>query len=71
MSSPQHRLRSLRLARGVTIQGLARAASVSRQTIYDVESGARQPDISTLRKLATALGVTVADLLEDESKEAV
>lgn len=59
------RLRVVRIERRMSIRALARLASVSRQTIYDIESGARQPDLSTLRKLAAALDVTVSDLLAE------
>ena len=69
MSRP-NRLRAVRVSRGVTIQGLARVAGVSRQTIYDAERSDHDPDVRTLRKLAAALGVTVADLLTDELEAA-
>ena len=45
---------------------LAERAGVAPSTIVVAESGHRQPQGRTLRKLADALDVTVADLLEDE-----
>lgn len=45
---------------------LAERAGVAPSTVVVAESGHRQPQGRTLRKLADALDVTVADLLEDE-----
>jgi len=45
---------------------LAKAADVSPATVVQVELGHRQPQGRTLRKLAGALGVEVADLIEEE-----
>jgi transcriptional regulator with XRE-family HTH domain len=45
---------------------LAEASGVSAATIVQVELGHRRPQGRTLRKLAAALGVEVADLLEEE-----
>jgi transcriptional regulator with XRE-family HTH domain len=45
---------------------LADASGVSAATIVQVELGNRRPQGRTLRKLAAALGVEVADLLEEE-----
>jgi predicted transcriptional regulator len=39
-------------------EDLARKAKVARTTIYGIESGARQPRPSTLRKLLRALEST-------------
>lgn len=60
------RVQTIRVQRRVSIRGLARETGLSRQTIYDAESGARQPGLATLRRIAAALGVPVADLLDDE-----
>ncbi len=56
----------LRRAKGLSQRELAKRANVSPATVYEVEVGRRpQPRGSTLRKLADALDVTVADLLEE------
>ncbi len=49
---------------------LAKASGVSPATVVQVELGNRQPQGRTLRKLATALDVEVADLIEEEEAEA-
>ncbi len=57
------KLKELRGARGFSVRGLAREASVSTETVYSVEHGKRQPNLKTLGKLARALGVNPEDLL--------
>jgi transcriptional regulator with XRE-family HTH domain len=56
-------LRDIRRRRGFSQADLATEAGVSEFTISEIEAGKREnPRPSTLRKLAEALGVTVADL---------
>lgn len=60
------RIRSLRLERGLTLPQLADKAEVSIGLLSQLENsdeGAANPSLQTLRKIATALGVTIADLL--------
>lgn len=59
------RLRRLRLERGFTQIELAQEAGVSPDTIVRWERGlGKNPHASSLRKLARALGVEIAELLE-------
>jgi transcriptional regulator with XRE-family HTH domain len=58
------RLRFTRERLGYSQQDLANKSSVSQHTISEIELGRRKPQGRTLRKLATALGVEVADLYE-------
>ncbi len=60
------RIRHARRRLGLSQEELAEASGVSAATIVQVELGHRRPQGRTLRKLATALGVEVADLLEEE-----
>ncbi len=53
------RLRSLRQWRNMTLMDLHDKAEVGIGTISDVESGKRQPNTTTLLKLARALGVSL------------
>lgn len=60
------KLRRLRRGSAMTQEQLAQASSVSHSTIVAVERGDRpNPHPGTLGKLAKALGVSPADLLED------
>jgi transcriptional regulator with XRE-family HTH domain len=60
MIDPQ-KLRRIRESKGMSTRALAREASVSTETIYSIEHGKRQPSVTTLSKLARALGVEVKD----------
>lgn len=55
---------------GLSQVELAEAASVSPATVVEIELGHRQPQGRTLRKLAAALGVEVASLIDEEETEA-
>jgi transcriptional regulator with XRE-family HTH domain len=56
-------LARLRELKGFSQRALAKESGVSPATIYELENGRRRPNPSTLRKLASALDVEVADLL--------
>lgn len=53
-----------RKSRGMTQRDLAKALGVVPSTIAQYETGARKPDIVTLKKLATVLRCTTDQLLE-------
>jgi transcriptional regulator with XRE-family HTH domain len=57
------RLRALRLARNWTQQELAEASGVSSSTIFCMESNGHEPGLRTLRKLASALEVSLFTLV--------
>lgn len=61
------RLVYLRERRHLTQQELARAASVSQSTIAHIESNRKDPSISTLKKLATALDIHIAVLFSTDT----
>jgi transcriptional regulator with XRE-family HTH domain len=56
-------IRQLREARGLTQQQLAKLAGVPRPTWANLESGAANPTIAVLVKVASALQVSVEELL--------
>ena len=58
------RLKELRLDKGLSQEKLAQAADISKQTVVNIENGA-DANVSTIRKLATALNVPIAALLEE------
>jgi transcriptional regulator with XRE-family HTH domain len=59
-------LARLRELKGFSQRALAKESGVSPATIYELENGRRKPNPSTLRKIASALDVEVADLLGAE-----
>jgi XRE family transcriptional regulator, regulator of sulfur utilization len=54
---------ALRSVRNMTQGGLARASSVPRSTIANLESGDGNPSLTVLLKVANALGVPIDELL--------
>jgi transcriptional regulator with XRE-family HTH domain len=52
-----HTIRRLRKARGLSMAALAELAGLSQPFISQLESGAHTPSLSTLYRVATALGV--------------
>jgi len=70
MDTPDHvathlarNLASLRHARTLTQEALARAAEVPRSTIANLESGGGNPSLTVLVKVANALDVPIDELL--------
>lgn len=61
------RLKYLRLERRRMSQGeLAKLAGISQSTVAQIESGKKDPSISTLKKIADALDVHIAVLFASE-----
>jgi transcriptional regulator with XRE-family HTH domain len=63
VASLGERVRAYREAQEYSLSDLAKKSGVSRSYLYQVESGASSPTEEKLLALATALGVTVTDLL--------
>ena len=61
------RVRGERLARRMSLQGLADGSGVSRSMISLIERGESSPTAAVLEKLASALGITLASLFEFET----
>ena len=59
------KLRDLREQRGLTHKEAAELANVSHLTLIRLESGERPPYMPTVTKLATAYGVSLAELVEE------
>lgn len=64
------RIRYHRRRLGWTQKELAAKVGVSPGTIGMYETNQREPDLQMLRKLAAALGTTVADLIEEPGPSA-
>jgi len=57
------RLRELRRSRGLSQAELARQATITPSYVTRLENGSSAPNLDTLSRLATALGVALAELL--------
>lgn len=61
------RIRKRREEKGISASELARLAEVSKGYVSEIESGqAPRPSADVLYRIATALGTSIADLLEKE-----
>ncbi len=60
------KLRHIRIRAGYSQQELADESGISQYTISQIELVRRTPHGRTLRKLASVLGVTVADFYDDD-----
>lgn len=56
-------VQELRLKKHLTQEKLAELASMHTVHVGQIEQGAREPRIKTLKKIADALGVRVKDLI--------
>ena len=60
-------IRELRNSKGISQARLAVTAGMDPATLNRIEQGNANPNLKTLEKLAEALGVRVAELLEEEA----
>jgi transcriptional regulator with XRE-family HTH domain len=63
------RIRRVRRQRGITLERLSRDTGLSRSYLSRIENGRKTPPLETLQRLAEALQVAVAVLLEDDAGE--
>jgi transcriptional regulator with XRE-family HTH domain len=61
-------VRSIRISRGMSIEGLAKAAGVSAGGISQIERGAGNPAITTLMKIAQGMQVPVGSFLQADQE---
>lgn len=54
-----------RRARGISLSSLARRSGVARATLYHLEAGEANPTLETLNSVASVLGVTLSDLVNE------
>ncbi|MEU6252731.1 cupin domain-containing protein [Streptomyces sp. NPDC047043] len=63
------RIRQARLAKGVSLRGLARDVGVSASLVSQIETGKSQPSVSTLYAITTALSISVESLFDGYEDE--
>lgn len=62
MESIGERVRAERLARGMGLREVARHALIAPAFLTDIEAGRRNPSAKVMSRLATVLGVPLAEL---------
>ncbi|MGN9786068.1 helix-turn-helix domain-containing protein [Nonomuraea sp. ZG12] len=63
------RIRAERRSRGLSIERTAALSGISRSMVSEVERGAKTPSVLVLDRLATALGTSIARLLDEPAPE--
>ncbi len=59
------RMRAIRERQGLSIRALASKAKMSFTFVCNIENGKADPSLSTLKRVAKALKVKVADLIDE------
>ena len=62
-----HAVKQQRMAAGLSLRTLATRSGISASMISDIERGAKSPTVATIARLAEALGVSAASLVEGGS----
>lgn len=60
------RVRGLRQRQGLSLRALARRSGLSLNAVTQIERGESSPTVSSLHLLASALGISIASLFQDE-----
>jgi len=71
MADLGERIRAERTKRSLSLDGLAARSGVSRSMLSAVENGDKVPTVLILDRIATALGTSIARLLDDEDEARV
>ncbi len=58
------KLKEKRIEKGLTQEQLGQAVGVSYRTIYQYETGRREPSLKILRALANALNCTIDEIVD-------
>ena len=66
MINVRHKIRALRLHKGLTGNYMAKRLGISRPFYTQIEGGKRRLTVEKLEKIAGALGVPIADLFGDD-----
>jgi transcriptional regulator with XRE-family HTH domain len=62
-----HQIREARVAQGLSLEQLARLTGISAPALSLIETGKRDPRLTTLKRIADALRVPPATLMADGS----
>lgn len=65
-----HRIRQVRAAQGLSLEQLARLTGISAPALSLIETGKRDPRLTTLKRVAEALRAPFATIIADGSHTA-
>lgn len=60
-----HKIRRIRLKRGLSMKKIGVSCGLSKGTLSDIEQGKTDPRYSTLKRLADCFGMTLSELMYD------
>ena len=63
------RIRKIRKRQGRTLEAIAKRCGCTRSLLSKIETGAANPPVATLTKIAGALGVPVSVFMEDSGQQ--
>ena len=63
-----HRIRKLREERNISQQNLAELCNIEKSNMARIEAGRTNPTLHTMYKISSALKVTLAELVDFDSK---
>jgi transcriptional regulator with XRE-family HTH domain len=61
------KLRAIRTSKGLSLQRVANLTELSKSFVSQVESGAANPSMASLKRIANGLGISLVDLFDSES----
>jgi len=62
------KIKTIREAKGMTAKEVISAVDMGAPMYSRIENGVNEPSLSTLEKIAKALGIKLSDLFDDEDK---
>lgn len=62
------RMRLQRMSRGLSVRALARNAGITAGALSQIENGKSSPTVSTLKKLLTAMGLSLGEFFEQDGE---
>ncbi len=65
------RLRSIRKSKKMSIYKLSQETGISQNHISDLELGRRKPSVETLKRLIVPLGITLAELFNEDTEASI
>lgn len=65
------RLKQIRNSKKLSIYKVSQESGISQNHIKDLENGRRNPSLETIKRLAVSLGITLPELLNENSEVSI